>query len=65
MEKVLMKNYGLDIEAAINEALSKCQNRATDMYHTEQEKKKYKSQLIYLKALLGVTKTLTQQINDI
>ena len=65
MENVIMKNYGLDIEAAINEALLKCQNNATDLYSTEHCKTKYKCQLNALKQLQSITKALTQQINEI
>lgn len=65
MENVILKNYGLDVEAAINEALLKCQNNATDLYSTEYCKKKYKSQLIYLKELLTITKTFTEKISEI
>jgi len=66
MEKVIMKNYGLYIEAAINEALFKCQNRSTDLYSTEPERTKYRMQLIVLKQLLATTKEFTETIkNDI
>jgi len=66
MENVIMKNYGLEIEAAINEALLKCQNNATDLYSTEHCKIKYRKQLIVLKQLLATTKEFTKTIgNDI
>jgi len=66
MEKVIIKNYGLDIEAAIYEALMKCQNNATDFYSREPERTKYRMQLIVLKQLLATTKEFTETIkNDI
>lgn len=65
MENVIMKNYGLDVEAAINEALLKCQDNATDLYSTKHCKEKYKCQLNALKQLLSITKHITQQISEI
>lgn len=66
MENVIIKNYGLDIEAAINEALLKCQNNATDLYSTEHCKKKYRMQFVILKQLLATAKQFTETIkNDI
>ena len=66
MEKVIMKNYGLDVEASIYEAILKCQNRATDFHYKEVEKTKYRMQLIVLKQLLATTKEFTETIkNDI
>ena len=65
MENVIIKNYGLDVEAAIMEALLKCQDKATDLYSTQYCKDKYKCQLNALKQLLSMTKHITQQINEI
>jgi hypothetical protein len=66
MEQVIMmRNYGLDIEAAILEAMLKCQNRATDFVFNEQEKKKYTQQLIELKQLHAYAKHITKLINNI
>jgi hypothetical protein len=66
MENVIIKNYGLDIEAAILEALLKCHDNATDFYSTEHCKNKYKMQLIILKQLLATAKQFTETIkNDI
>jgi|688.fasta_scaffold459262_3 hypothetical protein len=66
MEQVIiMRNYGLDIQAAILEALLKCHNNATDLYSTEHCKTKYKCQLNALKQLQSITEAITQQINEI
>lgn len=66
MDKIIMKNYGLDVEAAIIEAIFNCQNKAVHIHHTEPEKIKYRMQLIVLKQLLATTKEFTETIkNDI
>jgi hypothetical protein len=66
MEQVIiMRNYGLDIQAAILEAISKCQARATDYCFNDQEKKKYKQQLIELKQLHAYAEHITNKIQNI
>jgi hypothetical protein len=66
MDKIIMRNYALDVEDAILGAILRCQNRATDFYRTEPEKIKYRMQLIVLKQLLATTKEFTETIkNDI
>jgi hypothetical protein len=66
MEQVIMiRNCGLDIEAAILEAMLKCQNWSTDFAFNEQERKKYTQQFIELKQLHAYCKHITKIINNI
>ncbi len=66
MEQVIiMRNYGLDIQAAILEAISKCCKRSDDEQYNVLEQIKYRKQSMVLMELLEITKHITQEISNI